>query len=67
MIPTEAGFRVQGKPDSWKRRKTRGTLGDFAEAHVAFSKLPFRKLLEALRLHHEGRHSHRENAHAVVA
>ena len=34
---------------------------------MAFSRLPMRKILEVLRLHHEGRRSHREIARAVVA
>ena len=34
---------------------------------MAFSRLPMRKILEVLRLYHEGRRSHREIARAVVA
>ena len=34
---------------------------------MAFSRLPMRKILEVLRLHHESRRSHREIARAVVA
>ena len=34
---------------------------------MAFSRLPMRKILEVLRLHHEGRRSHREIARAVIA
>ena len=34
---------------------------------MAFSRLPMRKILEVLRLHHKGRRSHREIARAVVA
>jgi hypothetical protein len=34
---------------------------------MAFSSLSMRKILEVLRLYHEGRRSHREIARAVVA
>ena len=34
---------------------------------MAFSRLPMRKILEVLRLHHGGKRSHREIARAVVA
>ncbi len=34
---------------------------------MAYSRLPMRKILEVLRLHHEGRRSHHEIARAVIA